>query len=349
MNFEIFMSKPRTFISSTCYDLQDARAALTQHLKSLGHELLVSDSSTFGVSFAKHSHHACLDQVDNCDYFILIIGGRHGGTFIGSEKSITNEEYRRALKGKKPIMTFVKKAVDNARQIYKRNPKADFKDVVNDVRVFDFIDLVTSQSEDNWIKTFETVEDIKEAITSQFAYVALQFSKDLITRRSPKTAVEEDQRSATPFPAQVTTLADSSNTAEAAADVKSFKALHKTLGKIINSAASGIDEKLKLLWVMGRYGTVSEGGSIYMNNDRFKQYAWSTSKGQRVFNQIKDFGIIGEYDEDGDGGLQIRLWFKNDDDGGIGHALARYVADLQKKYAEDGIDFFKRADMTLYA
>ena len=92
------MSKPRTFISSTCFDFADARAAIATHLKALGHEPIRSDTSEFGVSLGKHSHDACLDQVDNCDYLILLIGGRRGGSYVGSEQSITNEEYRRALK-----------------------------------------------------------------------------------------------------------------------------------------------------------------------------------------------------------------------------------------------------------
>ena len=98
------MAKPRTFISSTCYDFADARASIAEHLKELGHEPLRSDSASFGVSLGKHSHNACLDQVENSDYLVLLIGGRQGGTFVGSEKSITNEEYRHALKKHVPVI-----------------------------------------------------------------------------------------------------------------------------------------------------------------------------------------------------------------------------------------------------
>lgn len=54
---------------------------------------------------------------------------------------------------------------------------------------------------------------------------------------------------------------------------------------------------------MGRYGDASQGSTLTMENDRFRQYAWSTSKGQKVFNQIADFGVRGDYDESGDGQL----------------------------------------------
>ena len=169
------MSKPRTFISSTCFDFADARAAIAEHLKDLGHEPIRSDLPSFGVSLGKHSHDACLDQVDNCDYLVLLIGGRRGGTFVGSEKSITNEEYRRALKKHKPVISFVKRDVYEALRHYKKNPGGDFMHVVDDTRIFDFIELVSSQSENNWIKAFDNAEEIKQALTDQFAYIALEY------------------------------------------------------------------------------------------------------------------------------------------------------------------------------
>jgi len=343
------MSKPRTFLSSTCFDFADARSAIAEHLKFLGHEPIRSDTVEFGVSLGKHSHEACLDQVDNCDYLILLIGGRHGGTFVGSEKSITNEEYRRALKKRKPIITFVKREVELARRMYKKNPKGDFSGVVDDVRVFDFIDLVTSQSENNWIKMFDDVEDIKRALTDQFAYIALEYSKALIASREPKSSTK-DKPEVVRFPVQLGAIADSDDSAEAATTITGLRELHKVLSGIIKSPAAGKEEKLKLLWVMGKYGNIGHGPSITISNDRLKQYAWSTTKGQRVFNQIRDFGVNGNYDGDDEGDAYAAMRFDSDsDDGMVANALQRYVADLEAKFADDGLDVFKKADMTLYA
>jgi len=342
------MSKPRTFISSTCFDLADARAAVAEHLKALGHDPVRSDTPEFGVSLGKHSHQACLDQVDNCDYLILLVGGRRGGIFVGSENSITNEEYRRALKKHKPIITFVRRDVESARSLYKRNPAADFTGVVDDVKVFDFIDLVTSQSENNWIKLFDNVEEIKRSLTDQFAYIALEYSKKLVADRLPRPG-DKDQRPIVPFPVQLGAIADSDNSAQAATTIASLKSLHKVLTNIIKSPATGKDEKLKLLWVMGRYGEIGFRSWISMNNDRFKQYAWSTGKGDKVFNQIRDFGVSGEYEDDGDGVLYAKVRLHSDADGTIAHSLQRYVSDLISKFGDDGIDVFKRADMSLYS
>jgi hypothetical protein len=228
------MSKPRTFISSTCFDFADARAAIAEHLKNLGHEPLRSDSPSFGVSLGKHSHNACLEQVANSDYLLLLIGGRRGGTFVGSEKSITNEEYRHALKKHIPVISFVKKEVYDALRLYKKNPTGDFTQVADDNRIFDFIELVSSQSENNWIKTFNTAEDIKQALTDQFAYIALEYSKQLIRQRSP-AASTEDTREIVPFPAQMAKVVDTDDASAAAHTIAAMKKLHKIIKNIATS------------------------------------------------------------------------------------------------------------------
>ncbi|MBU8878265.1 DUF4062 domain-containing protein [Bacillus sp. FJAT-29790] len=42
-----------------------------------------------------------MDEVPNCQIFVLIIGGRYGGKFNGAQNSITNAEYKEAIKQKK--------------------------------------------------------------------------------------------------------------------------------------------------------------------------------------------------------------------------------------------------------
>ncbi|MGB0015035.1 MAG: hypothetical protein WBQ03_25810 [Candidatus Sulfotelmatobacter sp.] len=245
-------------------------------------------------------------------------------------------------------MTFVKRDVETARRLYSQNPKGDFSSVVDHVRIFDFLQLVASQSEDNWIKQFDNVEDIKAAITSQFAYVALEYSRELIASHSP-TKGGPDERPLIPFPKQLTAIADSDDTAAAAAMVSGLKGLHSVLSKIISGEASGKDEKLKLLWVLGRYGSVTPSGVLYMNADSFKQYAWGTYRGDRIFTQIRDFGVHGSYEDAGEGVYNAELSFSKDENGEIGFALKKYVDDLVGRFGDDGINLFKKADMTIYS
>jgi hypothetical protein len=343
------MAKPRTFVSSTCLDLRDARATIGEHLVVLGHEPLLSDTLNFGVRPGRHSHQACLDQVDNADYFILIVGGRRGGTYIGSERSITNEEYRRARKRGIPIMTFVSEDVMTASRIYRKNPKADFSDLVDDHRIFDFVDLIRGESEDNWIREYKTAEDIKDAITAQFAYICLLYSQQ--GRKKPEMAADDSRRTAKRLPRELNLgkISDSHRAALTAG----LKSLHRILSKLLGADVSGKDEKLKVLWLLGRYGQSQGRGSSYlaMNFDRFKQFAFAAARARRVFNQLKDFDVLMDFDEEYDGeGPKVELWFKDDDDGAMLEALTYYIECLLKRYSEDdALEMFKRADMSVFA
>jgi len=178
------MAKPRIFISSTCFDLNDVRSELTSFLGGYGFEVLNSQLKNFGVAPQRHSHTACLDQVYNAEYCIVIIGRRRGGTYVASEKSITNEEYDHAVKKGIPIIIFVDSRVEEAIPLYKRNPSSDFSSVVDDKRIFHFVDYIKSSSEDNWIHKFSNINDIKDVLTAQFAYYLLLFSQNLSNRVS---------------------------------------------------------------------------------------------------------------------------------------------------------------------
>lgn len=344
------MAKPRTFVSSTCLDLKDARAALSAHLKSLGHEPLLSDTLTFGVTPGKHSHKACFDQVDNSDYFVLLVGARRGGTYVGSEKSITNEEYRRAVKRNIPVMIFVSESVETAARIYRKNPKADLSEFVDDNRIFDFVDLIRGQSEDNWIRTYKDVEDVKKAITAQLAYICLLYSQERRKPNTSKAEVEELIVRALPKHFQ---LPKGIEQAGEAALVAGLKNLHKVIQKIQNASVSGKDEKLKVIWILGRYGTTGKRlhGPLRINLDRFKQYAFGVHKAQRVFQQLSDFGITATLiglDPDEQEEQRIEMTFEDGAETKI--ALQHYIQALLARHDEhDALYLFKRADMTVLA
>ena len=345
------MAKPRTFVSSTCLDLRDARAALSTHLKSLGHEPLLSETLTFGVTPGKHSHKACLDQVDNSDYFVLLVGARRGGTYIGSETSITNEEYRRAVKRNIPVMIFVSETVETASGMYRKNPNADLSDFVDDKRIFDFVDLIRGQSEDNWIRTYKTVEDVKEAITAQFAYICLLYSQE---RRKPSVSKSETEELVVRALPKQFRFPEGTDQAEEAALLTGLKNLHKIIRKIQKTSVSGKDEKLKVIWILGRYGTGGKRlhGPLRMNLDRFKQYAFGVHKAQRVFQQLSDFGasaaLLGLDPNEEEEEARIELTFA--DGGETKMALQHYIKALLARHDEhDALDLFKRADMTVLA
>ncbi|MDH5718729.1 MAG: DUF4062 domain-containing protein [Spirochaetia bacterium] len=348
------MAKPRIFISSTFYDLSDARMALREHFISLGFEPLNFESNDFGVTPGKHAQHAALDQIDNADYFLLIIGGKIGSNYVDSKKSITNQEYISAIKKKLPVFIFVKEAVYNALTIYKKNPGANFKPIVDDIRIFQFIETINAQTEDNWIRKFDTVIDIKNAITHQIAYIALLFSKRLIEERTPNK-LKATRVTTKVLPANFNKINDEYEDIDGANSVISgLKDLHSLIKKIQESPISKKEEKFHTLFIIGLKGEL-ETQSISLNNDIFKQYAWAETRGQRIANQFRDFGIIIEYEDDedhnGQWNRQINLSYEIGDSYEFVYALRYYVNKLYELMSEDielAENIFKTGDMSLF-
>jgi hypothetical protein len=346
------MAKPRIFLSSTCYDLSDARAELSEFLEDWGFEVFNSQNKKFGVKPKAHSHDACLAMMENADYVVLIIGGRRGGTYIGSEKSITNEEIRAAQKLDRPIFAFLDKRVDALRMTYRRNPNANFKPTVDDNRVFDFIDYVASGHDDNWLHLFDDVTDIKEVLRSQFAYILLLYSQSL-RRKSAKPLQQRGQTVG--FPSTLEG-APGDDEAERTLFRAGLRHVYDCLKALLEADVkdSVKQEQMKAIWVLARHGSADDC-RLRMDEDRFKASAWGRYRGERVFKQMTDCGLTGEYDidEDSDGrGYQtVELVFDERKSSNCpAEALQTWVKALVKRHGDDaGLEMFKRLDMRLFA
>jgi hypothetical protein len=90
----------RVYVSSTVADLQQERQAVTDWLVATGHQPVHSyrpDSKTVRDS--------CLDDVDTCDLYVVIVGHRYGAQPADGNPeglSITHLEFRRAGQSGKP-------------------------------------------------------------------------------------------------------------------------------------------------------------------------------------------------------------------------------------------------------
>jgi hypothetical protein len=79
------MSRPkRIFISSTCFDLIDARAELKRALQEQGYVVYASDAPDFPVHPGYSPTENCLQVVSESDIYVLIIHTRYGAVFEGS-------------------------------------------------------------------------------------------------------------------------------------------------------------------------------------------------------------------------------------------------------------------------
>ena len=99
----------QVFVSSTYEDLQDERKEVMQALLELdcipaGMELFPASNDDQWTLIKK--------VIDDCDYYILIIGGRYGST-NEEGKSYTQMEFEYALSTGKPIISFLPKHPQN--------------------------------------------------------------------------------------------------------------------------------------------------------------------------------------------------------------------------------------------
>lgn len=196
------MAKLKVFVSSTCYDLGIVRSQLRNFVSNMGHEPVMSDYADILYDTRIHTHESCVQEVNNADVLILIIGSRFGGKAIpkaielvdleeinkmsSSESikdtkkiSITQLEVFKAMQLGIPIFTFIDDKVLNDHLIYEKNKDKPF---LNDIEfpafqynkdtakyVFEFINFMRLRFENNSICGFSKIENIEEFLKKQWS------------------------------------------------------------------------------------------------------------------------------------------------------------------------------------
>lgn len=178
------MGIPRVFVSSTCFDLSEIRDNLKSFIENYNYEAVLSDKGDVFYHPDLHTHDSCLQEIQSCDLFVLIIGGRHGGTYVAdTTKSIVNAEFTAAKKCGIPVFTFVKEDVYLSQHIFKENRGKDLTDfkfpaIQNQKhapKIFNFIDEVHKSNVNNGFFTFEFARDIIDTLKRQWAYMFKDF------------------------------------------------------------------------------------------------------------------------------------------------------------------------------
>jgi len=180
------MALPKVFISSTCYDLGQIRDSLSEFINGYCYECLLSERGDVFYHPDLHTHESCLNEIENCQLFILVIGGRFGGEYkFDPKKSITNAEYEAAKFLKIPVFTFVKKDLLDDHRLYQKNrhnkelveqityPSIEGQEKA--VNIFEFINQVRSADVNNGFFPFEFAKDIKHYLGKQWAGMMFDF------------------------------------------------------------------------------------------------------------------------------------------------------------------------------
>lgn len=179
------MIPPKIFISSTCFDLIDLRAELEDELRKLELNPILSDSATseFEVSGTAHSIESCLQNVRNCDYYIIILSQRYGPSLKKAgfdDISATHLEYLEAKKSKKPIYMYVRDQFEAEYHLYlKSNESANvlrFIQTKDCEKLFDLYNnhkkLSSDSDTSNWFSCFKDSIELKELIKRDFKRIS---------------------------------------------------------------------------------------------------------------------------------------------------------------------------------
>lgn len=180
------MAFPRVFISSTCYDLGEVRDSLVDFLQGLHFEPILSDRGDIFYHPDLHTHESCITEVENCQLFVLIIGGRFGGEYkIDTAKSVTNAEYLAARNLTRPVFTFVKREVYDDHRLYQRNKSKstvmesiEFPSIEKQeyaAQIFEFINDVRLSESNNGFFPFDYARDIRSLLGKQLSGMMYDF------------------------------------------------------------------------------------------------------------------------------------------------------------------------------
>jgi hypothetical protein len=106
--------RPVVFVSSTCYDLKQIREDVKEFFEdNYGFQAMLSDFDSFPIDPCVGTFENCLNNVDKCaDFFVLIVGTRYGYV-TDNGKSITNLEYLHAKAKGIPLFIFISKQIYN--------------------------------------------------------------------------------------------------------------------------------------------------------------------------------------------------------------------------------------------
>ncbi len=170
------MPVPRVFVSSTCYDLAPIRFDLQRLIEELGYEPLLSERGTVLFEPSKDAAESAVDDVANCDLFVLIIGGRFGSEYKTEGISVTNAEYQSAIQHSIPVFGFVQAGVMHDLRTYElnlRNPAVNAEKIsyrnADSTDIFRFVREVRGSIVNNALQEFNEFADIAKYLRNQWA------------------------------------------------------------------------------------------------------------------------------------------------------------------------------------
>lgn len=151
----------QVFVSSTYEDLKHERKILQETL--IKSNCLPRGMELFNAS-DKGQWDIITDVIDDCDYFVLVIGGKYGSIDKKHNKSYTRKEFEYAKKKGIPIIAFIQNNIEElpASKVERDTERIkmldDFTKVVKNNRMVNF----WQEKSDLAFKLFASIEELKK-------------------------------------------------------------------------------------------------------------------------------------------------------------------------------------------
>lgn len=175
--------KLRLMVASTIYYFEDQIVQICGVLSGFGYEVWNSHIGTIPLHAGRSNQQICVDAARNCDVFLGFIRPFYGSGRIG-QLSITHEEFRAAIRWRKPRWFMAHHDVTFSRQLlkpfmFKRNgDRTRFKlkknPVLDDLRVLDLYndaiqnDVPVANRRGHWVQEFYRLPEVLSHLESQF-------------------------------------------------------------------------------------------------------------------------------------------------------------------------------------
>ncbi len=167
----------QVFVSSTCYDLRDLRAAIKTWLKQFGLTPLMSDEVGFPHIGGMPPYAACLRALENCPLVIVVIDRRYGASFQDwgpypqfAGCSPTHAELRHALDLGKRVLLYVHNDVWNFYEVWRKNAQA-FETLTPpglDEATLRMLHELKQRDPVPWMAHFSDVAELQQSLNAEF-------------------------------------------------------------------------------------------------------------------------------------------------------------------------------------
>jgi hypothetical protein len=167
---------PNVFVSSSCYELRDLRAAVRQWLSDMGFNPILSDVDGFPHCDGMPPYASCLKTMDECALVIGVIDRYYGHSFddwgpFSQYKGLapTHAELRYALDTGKRVLIYVHDDTWKFYEVWRQNREAFAQAVPAglDVRTLEMFHELKTRNPAPWLSKFSDVSSLLTSLKSE--------------------------------------------------------------------------------------------------------------------------------------------------------------------------------------